>query len=753
MSAGLVIISAPEEFEAIREHLGSSSARADGAAIPEIQWMSVESVLPPAADASQDEREDWESRLHVLSGKGFAAFTRVGFKSAGGEMRTLADWHAQIDGLFKKHVQQHVQNGVKPTAIIVFERELTLEEVQWMEQNLCGYRVFIMLHQLRVSSLDRRLVHSRHAWPHATARLLQLLGSGAETADGFHAWRCLDISIAVDQTELCEKLKRQCLHLASEASGQESAIGVKVDGPSPLEEKVDFSSLGNDEGAAEVEFAHLEPGGARKWVDKEMDEGKIADQLESLGREWRRSVVGSDLTEAAMVTRDQSAGWWKQVRQGRTDPGLGLGILAKLTFRLGAKRQELGIADRLKKQWEEWRKVAAAGSDYVRRRTRLIACARQVDIARDYFVSIKTRVLMGVVCALLISFTLAQVVEAWAAIWIGPFGSVLVRHSGILAIFLLACLLGCALGILLPSFLERWRGDRALRVVLDQVEANARQRRAELARRESLCRNARTLGLFFLFGDWLRASGKTIGRAKDTVLLPFEEVFLGISTPEAQIPMSVPNAKEHEESRYYSKASVLPLKSCKEEDAPDALLDDETLGKLTDGFWNRWEKGIGSIDTLGRGWLERDACRCLIERLILAFRAEVTSKVVEKRSASADTLDWQDKETIGSASDWIQPQSQTGALPLMSCSFQVTQEIHGHLLTHLLGIREIADKALKELHFPGIVEKAKEGEDEPGKKSSPLGGRDGSVAAAVIQVLPFHWADGQVVPVMGRVSK
>ena len=115
MAGKLAIVCDSVDREALQPALGTQSGIKGSASEDSscFDWLAAADLDLPPPDATDDRREQWESRVQLLAGRTIAVLIRVSSEIDADSIYEFAGWKQRLESLISGHVQQQLQTQIK----------------------------------------------------------------------------------------------------------------------------------------------------------------------------------------------------------------------------------------------------------------------------------------------------------------------------------------------------------------------------------------------------------------------------------------------------------------------------------------------------------------------------------------------------------------------------------------------------------------------------------------------------------------
>jgi hypothetical protein len=346
--------------------------------------------------------------------------------------------------------------------------------------------------------------------------------------------------------------------------------------------------------------------------------------------------------------------------------------------------------------WE----LSRQSSDLSRAREALSDEARELQRARDHFLSDGSRLILGIACAVLVGFVVAQGVAAWSGIWFsgGSLFRVPLQQAQVISVWAACGLLGVVAGVLLPRYLELRRGAEATR----RVQANAEDLRGAMF---SLVEaRARFCGVT---GEVGRAGHAAADYRRAVEIGGHDDRVVARNCPEEFGDEAVPVIKAEAAAKPGSPASgksAWDVKVFEESSRADidVILQQSTAANnaaaaeaRNDEVYKVWSEGFVTDLHARSGWLSSTKIRATCRKIILLLRG----RSQDKRRSQMGTFDFSSSESEAALKlafeRWV---DNSGALtPMMSAAYIEAKTLKSCVLARAGGADGHWDKNVETL--------------------------------------------------------
>jgi hypothetical protein len=733
------------------ENLRDLDFRAEGILEKPVLWIEESRLRRPEPTAVGDSGnlayraalQEWEKLIHLAYARCYIQVVVLEGPSA------WNNFHEYFQRVIKPEIQSHVRNKqLAPVLVLVFEWDLPSEGVLDKILEISKFfSVYLMEPKLNVSSRRYELVHSRHIWPLAVDRLLLSILSGKKTFGGIFAWRSLRLESRKERQAAQEGIARdwkdfrnwflRCdedfsvgLGAAAVPQGvfdgsaerKRLAAGFSLTSPAPeirldldfvgikvsdsgLRERFDLGQRlerwegrlsGGDYGTASRQAA--EKGDAVTSIESHTDPQLASEQAMKWAEDVRRGKV-KNLISQVIDSRQKMVDCFNKVHE--TPPQGGPGIYRRLRMQGETLIERMKIGAVFEAQAEALWKLSRQASDLSRAREALCDEARELQRARDHLLNDGSRVILGIACAVLVGFVVAQGVAAWSGIWIsgGSLFRVPLQQFQVILVWAAFGLLGVACGILLPRSLELRRGEIAARRVQSKAEDLRRAMFSLVEARARFCGVTGEVGRAgYSAADYRRAA--EIGGHDDRVVTkscPDEVVVTTASLPELEVP--------NEPAASASTNGAWDVKVFEESSRAD--IEIELIGKDRGEIasaagagnvdvYRVWREGFESDVHARAGWLSSVKVRAISRKIFQSLCA----RSHKRRLVEIGTFDLASKSSSISLeaafARWI---DGSGALtPMLSASFEKEAKLES-----FIAVRVGPDSEMKKKNIETLV--------------------------------------------------
>ncbi len=607
-----------------------------------IIWLSRDDLKAPGA-GDDEARRRWAQIIHLISRRLHVQLFRV-TKERG--LNDLVEWQQR----FESEIDPKIQSPVRARGdvlIIVFERNPQSSEVDELARRSTDNALYLMMPELRVEQTTPRLAHSIHVWHEAVIRLLSRLLAHQPPQPGIYAWRGLEVRAGGGRSapdgrqkeELDRFISWLCTveSLPRERSSEDSengAIETTTTGKSIAQakpEKIKEPDTSNEEGTL-LDFAGMESNSAEHQVVEIASTARVEGQARAAGGKWRISQAETP-ARLLQIERELAGSWMKisQMEPPEGGPGLANELCLSLASRIEAAQGAQAVAAQ-QKRWSD--EFAKDNEDIGARNYSLRQMARELQRARDHLVGLVQRAVLGLFCALIVGFILAQAMESWSGIWWGglSLGAIPTRELILLVTFAVCGGLGVAAGVVLPYLLETWRGRVAARVLWNEA-VNLRKRMVErLNRRLDLCHKARVLAATFT-GLAVRYITKLLaGRANEVIKGSFNSHLTGFEKTTAGLAFAGASQEPSFDLAAFHDLLTLTIQVNSKNDEPQPVA--QASLKPPSCFrqaLDPWKAEVPKIDFKDAGWLP--------QRQIPGVLDQVFRKLLESSAQETETED------------------------------------------------------------------------------------------------------------------
>jgi hypothetical protein len=629
----------------------------------------------------------WVQVIHLISRRTFIQLSRVT------EKRGLADsgtWWEYYRGQVNPETQESVR-GAREALVVIFERSPTPDELASLTSQFASSVLYLMMPQLRVTQDEQRLAFSMYVWHHAVIRLLTRLASFDLPPPGIYAWRGLEIRDADShetQLKAAEELDkfvkwiyvietqprevRQILlpeSLIPRPTGNRKARGGVLQAFGSAKSWIKARAKGetlpaetdtpgdsqpssepeNAEGIIPAPDTRTEEKGLRKFpslpldgsgtapdlVNHIIDPKKVEQEARKAGDSWRQRETNTP-QKLEQEARGQTSLWGDAAEHvpPRGGPGKPNEIFLTALYRIVTA----GEGEAVKRMVSRWAtEFGRDETDYERERHLLSQLAAELQRARGNLLALWARVGLGLLCAGIVGFVVAQAVETWSGIWRGGkvFGVLPVREGHIILWFAISATLGIVAGIVVPYFLEVSRGKKAAKA-LAAMAVRLKQRMVDtLNRRLQLCRNSRELARSIselsiqkLTRLLANRAGNLIKEALDNRPGLPDKPPASALTARMQRPHEVADDAAFSRDAYLS-LSLLEVSASSHLTAQRVSRANDTGAATKDEIarWckalNLWKGQMPRVDFKSSGWFPREIVPSLLERVCRSVIAEL----------------------------------------------------------------------------------------------------------------------------------
>ena len=500
-------------------------------------------------------------------------------------------------------------------------------------------RAWLMTERLRVADDARDHAFARHIWPDALAMLMARL-SGASVHDsggGCFAWRAVAFGPSFDDSRL-ESLRKEGVHqILREPSPVGTRPSIDFTGhlrfishectvvrPNPT--KIEWDNALGDKKACTLASRELSE---NLWKQDYRTAGRdLAGKRAAIMRNdaGGSSRVGATTSAVSTVSEDAdsrdperlfSVAHWRRIHER---PGMLCAFAEGVMSRTAARSDDLTAQRR-----SDWGGgVLPARSDIAVKRECTLQHAEDLDTSREFFISVRWRMLIGLIVALYMAFIALNLLRV--LMLIKP-GTVLPGIG-----MVLCAVVGAWAGAVLPAWMEKRAGRRAaekldneIQEVNEQQQVNVKNthamlleadKRRQVARRTAL--NRRTLLLANRAWTVVLSAENALGVEAARRLAK-----KGTSAHQDADRLAQKDRRVWRDHAYFRPAAALP-----ESVYTDPLIGKE-LERIKLKFLERWCEVLDTEDRYCTGFLRARVLEALVRELSGTMASGLAEAVLE----------------------------------------------------------------------------------------------------------------------------